>query len=229
LDNIKRTATDSNGIESYAIYWIYSVRGNPGRYWFGVVGVVSSLCGSQVLDYWMATGDDATLTGFISNIQGKLEHAWALWDNPNDLTFFGWWVVCGPSAYVLWLSCSCLVFENTRSAFSDHCNGCLLYRDDRTGSGFQNASCWQSQWDYRMLSIRAWTEFAGAMRMLNQARSLFGSQNSHVSCRMLQPAIADHFTEYAQSATLKVYQTVLRRCGINVMLMTFDDCWLAAG
>lgn len=90
LQNINATAQNQNGIASYTLYWCASV-----------------------MDYWRATGDNATLARFQPLVSQYLAAAAASWNRSVTLTFFGW--------------------------------------DDRVGSGFQNASCAESQWDYRML------------------------------------------------------------------------------
>jgi len=90
LQNLNSTSRNQNGIASYTLYWCASV-----------------------MDYWRATGDNATLLAFEPLVSQYLAAAAATWNKTVHLTFFGW--------------------------------------DDRLGSGFQNASCDESQWDYRML------------------------------------------------------------------------------
>lgn len=96
------TATNDNGIASYALYWVLSL-----------------------IDYYNYTGDAATLNGYIANAQSKLDHAYAVYGTNPNLEFYGW--------------------------------------DERLGAGFQNANCLESQNAYKMLSIRAWKEFAATM------------------------------------------------------------------
>ena len=66
FENLNRSATDCNGIESYCVYWVLSA-----------------------LDLWHATGDDAMLAAYVPNINAKLEHAHDLFPNPEGLAFFG--------------------------------------------------------------------------------------------------------------------------------------------
>jgi len=100
--NIDSTANNDNGIASYALYWVLSL-----------------------IDYYNYTGDAATLNGYITNVEAKLDHAHANYGTNPNLEFYGW--------------------------------------DERLGAGFQNANCPESQNAYKMLSIRAWKEFAAAM------------------------------------------------------------------
>ncbi len=65
--NLDRNAENSNGIETYALYWVLSL-----------------------LDYWKFTGDNSSLIGYISNVDAKLEHAYSLYPNPQELSFVGW-------------------------------------------------------------------------------------------------------------------------------------------
>ena len=65
--NIARTANVSNAIESYSLYWIFSL-----------------------LDYYRYTGDRDTLEGYIPNIEGKLRHGLAIYGKNSHLRFFGW-------------------------------------------------------------------------------------------------------------------------------------------
>lgn len=100
--NIEFTSTQSNGIRSYALYWVLSL-----------------------LDYYRYTGDKATLDKFISNACGKLDDAYKVYGNNPNLVFYGW--------------------------------------DERLGSGFEHPNVPESENAYKMLSIRAWNEFAAVM------------------------------------------------------------------
>jgi hypothetical protein len=64
--NLDRTATNSNGIESYALYWVLSL-----------------------LDYYQHSGDEATLRGYIDHTRATLDHAVSVYDRPN-IGFYGW-------------------------------------------------------------------------------------------------------------------------------------------
>eukprot|EP00048_Salpingoeca_helianthica_P004759 m.80649 g.80649 ORF g.80649 m.80649 type:complete len:921 (+) comp13333_c0_seq4:81-2843(+) len=68
LENIDHTAcpTCSNGIESYAIYWILS------------------LC-----DYVRASGDTVALTKYGANVDAKLTHAFSIYNKSANLAFYG--------------------------------------------------------------------------------------------------------------------------------------------
>lgn len=66
-ENLVRTATQSNGIASYALYWVLSLT-----------------------DYYDYTGDDATLARFIPNACTKLDAADAHFGHPPNLAFYGW-------------------------------------------------------------------------------------------------------------------------------------------
>ena len=100
--NLSNTASQSNGIRSYSLYWVQSL-----------------------LDYYNYTGDSATLRTYINNACAKLNDAYTVFGSNPNLEFYGW--------------------------------------DERLGSGFENASCHESQNAYKMLSIRVWKEFAAAM------------------------------------------------------------------
>jgi hypothetical protein len=64
-ENIDRTATDNNRIESYALCWVLSL-----------------------LDYYQHSGDTATLEKYISLVETILQHANSIYDNPR-ITFYG--------------------------------------------------------------------------------------------------------------------------------------------
>jgi alpha-L-rhamnosidase len=64
--NLDFTANDSNGIGSYALYWVLSL-----------------------VDYYRYTGDKAALRQYISNVQAKLSQAQAMFENPVTV-FYGW-------------------------------------------------------------------------------------------------------------------------------------------
>ena len=67
LQNLARSATDCNGIESYCVYWALSL-----------------------VDYYTASGDKASLAQYAPNVDDKLEHAYAVFDDlRTGLTFFG--------------------------------------------------------------------------------------------------------------------------------------------
>ena len=70
LNNLDRTScpTCSNGIESYALYWVLSL-----------------------LDYYQYTNDTQALEKYIPTVQRKLDHAISLLENPvpPSLSFFG--------------------------------------------------------------------------------------------------------------------------------------------
>ena len=67
LENINRTANNSNGIESYALYWVLSV-----------------------LDYYQFTADASILLFYSDNIAAKLNHSIAIYNTNASLGFFGW-------------------------------------------------------------------------------------------------------------------------------------------
>ncbi|HEY4416435.1 MAG TPA: alpha-L-rhamnosidase C-terminal domain-containing protein [Verrucomicrobiae bacterium] len=105
--NLDFSANDSNGIESYSLYWVLSL-----------------------LDYYNYSGDATTLGGYITNAMAKLDHAYTIYGTNPNLGFYGW--------------------------------------DERLGAGFQNANCQEAENAYKMLSIRAWKEFAATMGVLGR-------------------------------------------------------------
>ncbi|MGZ3874659.1 MAG: alpha-L-rhamnosidase C-terminal domain-containing protein, partial [Mucilaginibacter sp.] len=100
--NIAYTSTQSNGIRSYALYWVLSL-----------------------IDYYKYTGDDATLKTYIDNACGKLDDAYKAYGTNPNLEYYGW--------------------------------------DERLGAGFEHPNLPEPQKAYKMLSIRAWKNFAAAM------------------------------------------------------------------
>jgi len=65
--NIAYTSTQSNGIRSYALYWVLSL-----------------------IDYYKYTGDTATLNSYLDNAIGKLDDAYNVYGTNPNLVFFGW-------------------------------------------------------------------------------------------------------------------------------------------
>lgn len=65
--NIDYTSTQSNGIKSYALYWVLSL-----------------------LDYYRYTGDVATLNKYLNNACNKLDEAYKEFGTNPNLEFFGW-------------------------------------------------------------------------------------------------------------------------------------------
>jgi len=65
--NIDYTSTQSNGIRSYALYWVLSL-----------------------IDYYKYTGDTATLKKYIDNASAKLDDAYKVYGTNPNLEFFGW-------------------------------------------------------------------------------------------------------------------------------------------
>ena len=63
--NLERTATTSNDIESYSLYWILSL-----------------------LDYYQHTGDVQTMQKYIDHAQSLLEHAQSIYPDPY-ISFYG--------------------------------------------------------------------------------------------------------------------------------------------
>lgn len=100
--NIDYTSTQSNGIRSYALYWVLSL-----------------------IDYYKYTGDAGTLKTYIDNACSKLDDAYKAYGSNANLEFFGW--------------------------------------DERIGAGFEHPNLPEPQNAYKMLSIRAWKDFAKAM------------------------------------------------------------------
>lgn len=105
--NITHTADQSNGIRSYALYWVLSL-----------------------LDYYNYTGDTATLNTYIDNACAKLDDAYNVYGTNPPLVFFGW--------------------------------------DERLGAGFEHPNITEPQNAYKMVSIRAWKEFAMAMNTIGR-------------------------------------------------------------
>lgn len=100
--NIAYTSTQSNGIRSYALYWVLSL-----------------------IDYYKYTGDTVTLKSYIDNACAKLDDAYKVYGTNPNLEYYGW--------------------------------------DERLGAGFEHPNIPEPQNAYKMLSIRAWTEFSAAM------------------------------------------------------------------
>lgn len=65
--NIDYTSTQSNGIRSYALYWVLSL-----------------------IDYYKYTGDTSTLKKYIDNASAKLDDAYKVYGTNPNLEFFGW-------------------------------------------------------------------------------------------------------------------------------------------
>ncbi len=65
--NLERTSPDSNGIESYSIYWILSL-----------------------MDYYRYTGDTETMSKYLDNVAAKLTHGEAIFAKPVRMRFYGW-------------------------------------------------------------------------------------------------------------------------------------------
>jgi alpha-L-rhamnosidase len=65
--NIDFTARESNGIRSYALYWVLSL-----------------------IDYFNYTGDSATLNAYAVNAMEKLDDAYKLYGTNPNLEYFGW-------------------------------------------------------------------------------------------------------------------------------------------
>ncbi|MGF7232899.1 alpha-L-rhamnosidase C-terminal domain-containing protein [Arachidicoccus sp.] len=65
--NIAYTSTQSNGIKSYALYWVLSL-----------------------IDYYKHTGDTATLEHYIANACNKLDEAYRIYGTNPNLEFYGW-------------------------------------------------------------------------------------------------------------------------------------------
>jgi hypothetical protein len=66
LTNIRHTADQNNGILSYSLYWVQSL-----------------------IDYYMYSGDSATLIHFIPNATGKLDAAWQHFGKNPALGYYG--------------------------------------------------------------------------------------------------------------------------------------------
>ncbi|MCR8556718.1 hypothetical protein KXD93_03655 [Mucilaginibacter sp. BJC16-A38] len=65
--NIAYTSTQSNGIRSYALYWVLSL-----------------------IDYYKYTGDTATLKNYIDNACAKLDDAYKVYGTNPNLEYYGW-------------------------------------------------------------------------------------------------------------------------------------------
>jgi alpha-L-rhamnosidase len=65
--NIDFTASQSNGIRSYALYWVLSL-----------------------IDYFEYTGDSATLKNYVSNACAKLDDAYTVYGTNPNLEYYGW-------------------------------------------------------------------------------------------------------------------------------------------
>jgi alpha-L-rhamnosidase len=100
--NLAYTSKQSNGIRSYALYWVLSL-----------------------IDYYKYSGDSATLKSYIDNASSKLDDAYKVFGTNPNLEFFGW--------------------------------------DERLGAGFEHPNLPEPQNAYKMLSIRAWKDFAVVM------------------------------------------------------------------
>jgi alpha-L-rhamnosidase len=66
LQNLNFTRDNCNGIESYCLYYVLSV-----------------------VDYWQATGDNASAAYFAAYVEPKLEHAHDIWGKNAPIGFYG--------------------------------------------------------------------------------------------------------------------------------------------
>ena len=64
--NLERSATTNNGIESYSLYWVLSL-----------------------LEYFQHTADQATLEKYLSHVTMLLDHATSIYPDP-PISFYGW-------------------------------------------------------------------------------------------------------------------------------------------
>lgn len=67
LQNLRYTAAHSNGIESYELYWIFSL-----------------------VDYYTYTGDKDGVMSLLSQATSRLDHAYQIYGTNPHLGFFGW-------------------------------------------------------------------------------------------------------------------------------------------
>ena len=67
LKNLHYTAVRPNGIESYELYWIFSL-----------------------IDYYEYSGDAAGVEGLLSQATARLDHAYEIYGTNPSLGFFGW-------------------------------------------------------------------------------------------------------------------------------------------
>lgn len=105
--------------------------------------------------------------------------------------------------------------EHAYSIFTNPTTLSFVGWDDRLGSGFANASTVESQWLYRLLSIRVWNEYAAALTVLGNT------------------TLANHFTTYATTMMNTIRQgntywyTILGvHAGaeaVNTLLLTTDE------
>ena len=65
-NNLERTATTSNGIESYSLYWVLSL-----------------------LEYYQHTADRTTLEKYVDHTRMLLDHAASIYSDPA-ISFYGW-------------------------------------------------------------------------------------------------------------------------------------------
>ncbi|MBE9586423.1 hypothetical protein IM792_18365 [Mucilaginibacter sp. JRF] len=65
--NLAHTSTQSNGIRSYALYWVLSL-----------------------VDYYRYTGDASVLRDYIANTTDKLDDAYRVYGTKPNLLFYGW-------------------------------------------------------------------------------------------------------------------------------------------
>lgn len=67
LKNLYWTEGHPNGIETYELYWVESL-----------------------IDYYMYSGDEKSLRELLPRAIKRLDHAWDIFDNPQNLSFVGW-------------------------------------------------------------------------------------------------------------------------------------------
>jgi len=65
--NIAYTSGQSNGIRSYALYWVLSL-----------------------IDYYKYTGDSVTFKSYIANACAKLDEAYSVYGTNSNLEYYGW-------------------------------------------------------------------------------------------------------------------------------------------
>lgn len=198
--NLFYTSTQFNGIAAYSLYWVLSL-----------------------IDYYDYTADRATLDSLTENACGKLDAAYAHYENAPSLQFYGW--------------------------------------DERLGAGFEHPDGEETRTAYKMLSIRAWREFARTMTHAGrtdlarkyqgyadekiEALRQTGTWTSALGIHAAADAVNAGFADPAERAALWetafsdrlqrlsyspfnqyfIMQAVARMGRYDEALATADDCW----
>jgi hypothetical protein len=198
--NLRFTSTQSNGIASYALYWVLSL-----------------------IDFYNYTGDKAILDEMLTNACAKLDTAYNHYGKNPDLVFYGWDERLGAG----FADANCAENQNAYKMLSIHAWNEFSSTMNQIGNT-QLAAKYKQYANEKTAELRkdpAWTNALGVHAAADAVNA--GFLNKQEQDNVWKTAFSDRLQRVSFSPFngYFIIRSLAKMQRHNEALSTIDDCW----